>query len=134
MKPHIEMLELLGVEGMSSDESDREGDQDQYWILPPLWRDERLTTWLRAFDSVHHLLRKSGDPTALRGAFPHIRHPTKRKSDSNGFVPGLPINAYDEDWFQQQSVPKLILHPSNNQYDFTHDPHLMEYVSCFFVC
>ncbi|KAJ7454097.1 hypothetical protein FB451DRAFT_951803, partial [Mycena latifolia] len=130
LRRHVDMLEYLGVDGMSSDESDAEdiGDTPQYHILSPLWRCRKIAGWFRVFDSLHNILRKSGEIQAARGSFPRRRKVTQRKSKSVKFVAGLPINVYDERWMESDRMRRYDLRPSAQPYDFSHDADIMEFV------
>lgn len=131
------MIEYLGIDGMSSDESEAE-DLDlrpatchppRYLIHPPQWRARDVEPWLRMFDSVHNILRRCRvEDHDTRGAFPRIRTPTNRKSASLTFVPGLPTNAYDAEWMNRDILRKYDLHPLPQNYDFTHDADVILYV------
>ncbi|KAJ7823315.1 hypothetical protein B0H14DRAFT_2518672 [Mycena olivaceomarginata] len=96
LRKHVSMLELLGVDGMSSDESGQEDDRDEYKILAPLWRASEVAPWLRMFDTIHRILRAVGNPQAQQGTFPHRRILTNAKSRNKKFVAGLPHNVYDQ--------------------------------------
>ncbi|KAJ7877686.1 hypothetical protein B0H13DRAFT_1570562, partial [Mycena leptocephala] len=126
---HIDILERLGVDGMSSDESETDDNHHtQYQILAPLWRDRHLAAWLRVFDSLHHILRRGSDAYASRGAFPRHRKVGQQRSTNTTFVSGLPINVYDHHWITQDARRKYDLRPSTEQYDFSHEPDIMECV------
>ncbi|KAJ7233254.1 hypothetical protein C8J57DRAFT_1090726 [Mycena rebaudengoi] len=126
---HIDMLEFLGIDGMSSDESEEdENHHTQYKILCPAWRGPHVSAWLRMFDTIHNILRRSGDVEALRGSFPHLRILTQRKSPRKTFVPGLPMNVYDPIWISRDIRTQYVLHPSGEPYDFTHDPNIVQCV------
>ncbi|KAJ7207660.1 hypothetical protein C8J57DRAFT_1098216 [Mycena rebaudengoi] len=127
LNPHIDMLESLGVDGMSSDESEADGnDHIQYKILTPAWRASIVAAWLRMFDTLYHILRRSGDVQALRGSFPHLRILTHQKSSKKTFVPGLPINVYDEGWISGDVRSHYFLRPLEKPYDFSHAPDIIE--------
>jgi hypothetical protein len=125
------MLEQLGVDGMSSDESGDDEDQHEYKILAPLWRAQEVAPWLRVFDTIHNILRTVGDPQALRGSFPHRRILTSKKSENKKFVAGLPHNVYNQTWAAKEQLTQYILHPSPNAYDFSHQPNIIQYVYIF---
>ncbi len=132
LRKHISILERLGIDGMSSDESETE-DVDgqhhtQFQILAPLWRARRISGWLRMFDSIHNILRRGGDTEASQGSFPRRRRAGQRRSSSAKFVAGLPINAYDSDWIARDARRRYDLRPSTEHYDFNHDDDIMEYV------
>jgi hypothetical protein len=122
------MLEELGTEGMSSDESDRgDGDLVRYRIRSPEWRADAVTTWLRMIDTISRIFRKETGA----GSNPRIRNSTNQKSDSKGFVPGLPINVYDRSWLESDSRRKYDMCPAQETYDFTLDPSIIEWVLQF---
>ncbi|KAJ7769593.1 hypothetical protein DFH07DRAFT_735937, partial [Mycena maculata] len=129
---HIDMIEQLGIDGMSSDESDREdiadGGHTKYRVLAPRWRAGCVTPWLRTIDSTRSMLHKSGD-SDVRGSFPRHRIPTNRKSTSTKFVSGLPLNAYDPEWIAADARRKFDLRPLAQHYDFSHDADVAEYVN-----
>ncbi|KAJ7444118.1 hypothetical protein B0H11DRAFT_1747655, partial [Mycena galericulata] len=126
---HIDMLEHLGIDGMSSDESETEdiGEDEhiQYHILSPQWRAGRVAPWVRTFDSIHNILRKSGESQTTCGSFPRNRKMVNRKSTSIKFVAGLPINTYDPEWMERDPIRKYNLRPLTQQYDFTHDEDVL---------
>ena len=90
------MLEQLGVDGMSSDESGDKDDQHEYQILKLLWRAPEVAPWLQMFDTIHNILRTTGEPRSLQGAFPHCRLLATKKSKNKKFLAGLPYNTYDQ--------------------------------------
>ncbi|KAJ7898763.1 hypothetical protein B0H13DRAFT_1623025 [Mycena leptocephala] len=141
LQRHIDMIEYLGIDGMSSDSESEDGVSSdhhmRYRIHPPQWRAGRVEPWLRMFDSIHNILRRSGGSHDRRGAFPRIRTPTNRKSASIKFVDGLPINTYDTEWMDRDLLRKYDLRPSRQPYDFTHDDDVVLYVDIiffFFFC
>ncbi|KAF8877194.1 hypothetical protein BD779DRAFT_1429120, partial [Infundibulicybe gibba] len=109
LQRHEHIIQRLGTDGMSSDESEDEDahiqaaarlDNPRFKILQPKWRAKPLTIWLRVIDSVHLISRRSGDKSA-RGAYPRLRISNERApefSKSKKFVKGLPKNAYDPVW------------------------------------
>ncbi|KAF8879037.1 hypothetical protein BD779DRAFT_1415952, partial [Infundibulicybe gibba] len=109
LQRHEYMIQRLGTDGMSSDESEDEDahiqaaarlDNPRFKILQPKWRAKPLTIWLRVIDSVHLINRRSGDKSA-RGAYPRLCISDERApefSKSKKFVKGLPKNAYDPVW------------------------------------
>ena len=119
------MLEELGVDGMSSDESDTEDGDIQYHILSPQWRSRLVSGWLRMFDTIHRLFRRNGSAAASRGNYPCNRKTTHRKSNSIKFVAGLPVNAYNEEWIANNPMRKYDLR-SRESYEFIHNEDLIE--------
>jgi hypothetical protein len=129
LRRHFTMLQRLGVDGMSSDESESE-DLDttnqanpQYNILPPIWRAQELSDWLHVFDSIHMLGRR-GSSSSIRGALPRLRRYTEGlKSKKLKWVSRLPRNAYDPHWLASQHNAGFVVQPSQD-YDFSHDNSL----------
>lgn len=124
------MLERLGVLGMSSDESedDARAPTPRFHILTPVWRDPRVGTWLRTFDSVHTLYRRTHSDR--RGAPPRIRVHNSLSpalSDSKLFVSDLPMIAYHKDWLAARTDTDFSVRPTQEAYNFTHDPEIFEY-------
>lgn len=105
LEKHIEILQKLGVNGMSSDESDKEelgNNADaqyetlHYHVLAPQWRAPNLSFWLSQFDAAHTVNRRTS-PGGYRGAWPRMRSQNEQDpqiSPSTGFVPNLPANVY----------------------------------------
>ncbi|KAI9062651.1 hypothetical protein FKP32DRAFT_1612425 [Trametes sanguinea] len=126
LKPHVRMIERLGVNGMSSDESSVENDVVHYEILVKKWRHPALTPWLRTFDAVYRRLRFSETNRTTRGAPVHWRQVTTRVDNTRAAVHGLPKNAYNPDWLSNlQDMDKEDLAIDEDTYSFTHPPEVM---------
>jgi hypothetical protein len=138
LQTHIHILQRLGVQGMSSDESDGKElvrnpsarlETPRFQVLRPWWRATELTTWLHIFDSVHMIERRSGDGGS-RGAYPRLRVDNAQSptySNSQNFVRGLPINAYNQRWLAgRQDVPFSVRPAEGEMYDFSHDANVLE--------
>ncbi|KAK6997501.1 hypothetical protein R3P38DRAFT_2562009 [Favolaschia claudopus] len=126
LQKHATMLEQMGIDGMSSDESGDEEDQHEYKILAPQWRATEVAAWLRMFDTIHNILRTTGNSKTAQGAFPHRRIFTANKSKSKKFVSGLPHNTYNQDWVNKEQCSQYVLHPTPIPYDFNHDPNIIQ--------
>ncbi|KAF8229290.1 hypothetical protein L208DRAFT_1287236 [Tricholoma matsutake] len=132
LQKHVAILQRLGVEGMSSDESDRDEttrnpqmrlETPRVHVLLPQWRTEHLATWLHIFDSLHMVERWSMNGSS-RGAYPHMciyNAHVPRFSRSTGFVRGLLRNAYDACWLADRWESKFSVHPQDKNYNFSHD-------------
>ncbi|TFK68612.1 hypothetical protein BDN72DRAFT_897950 [Pluteus cervinus] len=138
---HVNILERLGVNGMSSDES---GSEDQpagnqgprlpvYHILFPQWRAPNISAFLHVIDSAHVTERMvSTDAAMSPGAIPRIReidftaprYSTKR----NNFVPDLPLNAYRQEWLATRVDLALSVRPRDEHYEFRHDNAVVDYI------
>src|ERR1700722_10465356 len=92
------MLTYLGLDGMSSDESDHENGLPQYRILIKPWRHPALTPWLHVFDALHHQSRFRPVDRTTRGAQPHLRVVSSKQDGNHAAVSQLPVNAYNPTW------------------------------------
>ncbi|KAL4061726.1 hypothetical protein J3A83DRAFT_4101178 [Scleroderma citrinum] len=103
-KQAVHVVQSLGLDGMSSDESDHEGHQGEatYHILDKPWRSRRITAWLRMLDSLHLCLRYTGKWQATAGAWPHYRT-TSLNESTRSPVKTLPADFYSRDWYQAQN-------------------------------
>jgi len=117
----------MGVDGMSSDEEEKVHDGIQYRIRVPRWREPLVTPWLRMFDAIYRYHRLEENAGDMRGAMPRRRVPSNIPSTSKKFVPGLPINAYEITWLEEQLDIANVVHPGPKA-KFIHDPHLAQYV------
>lgn len=130
LKNHEFIIRQLGVDGMSSDESDYEELRSnpasrlrspRYYVLNPQWRHPVLGQWLEVFDSVYHIRRRLGNE--LRGAYPRIRqHPASsvRHSSNKRFVSHLSISAYKPEWISSRLDVAFVVCPAQEQYSFAH--------------
>lgn len=129
LRKHVEVLQKMGTQGMSSDESDHEevvndpilgSRTPQYRVLLPKWRSTELRAWLRIFDQIHMIERRSHG--SLRGDFPRLRiHDSGSPcySTRQTYVNHLPRNAYDSAWLASRTrvVP-------TEDYTFSHHNEL----------
>ena len=105
--PHIGILQLLGPDGMSSDESNgSSGAPRVYNICISPWRATGVTSFVCIFDAVASILRQLSFPHLGsgigHGALPRIRVvAVGLSSTSRRFVPGLPVNTYLPDWISR---------------------------------
>jgi hypothetical protein len=127
---HVDMIKYLGVDGVSTDESDHENNRGvpQYLIVQKPWRNPTLSSWYRALDSLHRHLRFRPVRKATRGAQPHIRLPSSRIDGTRGEVAQLPINAYNERWLDTLTEEQRRgLYISMEPYDFSHPQEIIQY-------
>ena len=124
------MLKELGVDGMSSDETDVGDPIGQKRILIKDWRNSNLTIWLRTFDEVY--MRRREKPVGeedLRGNLPHIRTPSDKHSQSSKVVRGLPINAYEPEWLERlHPLDYADVDPKPTPYRFLHDNSVISFL------
>lgn len=127
LKQHVQMVRRLGVDGMSSDESSVENDIVHYRVVKKRWRNEKVTSWLRAFDAMYRKKRVSATNRRSRGAAVHAREVTNTFDDSRAAVPHLPRSAYDEIWLQAlQAVDLEDLCVRDEPYVFEHIPEIRQ--------
>jgi hypothetical protein len=125
-------LDKLGVNGMSSDESDIDPSTNQmrYVVVKPDWRHPDLHNWLRIFDQLHHRGHLSSWSNDKRGAFPHIRVGSQKVHRNANASHRLPVNAYDPQWLEgaETLFVKHVLCPKAEEYDFSHTLDVIAYV------
>ncbi|OBZ66078.1 hypothetical protein A0H81_13919 [Grifola frondosa] len=130
LQRHLGILQDLGVDGMSSDESEHENGVIQYRVLIKSWRNPVLTPWLRTFDAAYRKDRL-GPSQSTRGAHPHLRL-ASQKVDLRAPVIRLPFNAYNYEWLKGLSAFELeSLAPQHREYEFLHTPAMMELAQAF---
>lgn len=132
------MIQQLGVNGMSSDESDYEelpGNpparlrSPRYYVLKPRWRHPQLSEWLETFDMIYSIIRRV--QMSRRGAYARQRQRngiTTRYSGKKSYVRGLSISTYDPVWLDSCGDVDFTVHPSQEAYSFTHDPEVIRWV------
>ncbi|KAI6041937.1 hypothetical protein EDC04DRAFT_2564912, partial [Pisolithus marmoratus] len=106
IKDHaVAIVELLGQDGMSSDESDQEGHLGEatYYILDKDWHSRQVTSWLRMLDSLHLCLWYKSKWQATAGAWPHFRMASLNES-KGAPVKELPVDFYCCNWYGAQST------------------------------
>ena len=101
----VDIVQQLGVDGMSSDESDHDGHcgEATYYTLHKEWRSRHVTAWLRLLDSLHLRMRYRREWQATAGAWPHFRTPSLKVSDWSP-VSRLPVNFYCTNWYAAQNA------------------------------
>jgi len=101
----VTIVESLGLDGMSSDESSHEGRKGEatYRIWEKRWRSRQVNDWLRMLDALHLRLRYSGKWQATAGAWPHFRSSGLEYSERPP-VKGLPVDFYSADWYGKQDA------------------------------
>jgi hypothetical protein len=130
---HLGILDAMGDDGMSTDESviDPDTHQTTYTVTKPEWRHPDLHNWLMVFDQLHHRSHIESWSLDKRGAFPHIRTGSQRVHLKSHAPTGLPINTYDPQWIESREPLYLnhVLCPQMEQrYDFTHSSDVFAYV------
>ncbi|RDX39950.1 hypothetical protein OH76DRAFT_1366956 [Lentinus brumalis] len=130
---HLEMLELLGKDGMSSDETDSDrvaSGKKKYRIVKSKWRSDSVTQWLKGFDAVEAIMRTNG-----RGNVPRTRSISNKVNNESKVVPGLPRNAYDAFWYANVGeFTKAKTRRREEVYNFEHNELVKAYVPPSFFC
>lgn len=119
----------LGVDGMSSDESDHPSGQGEpiYKIANKDWRPLELKRWLRTSDSLHLWGRYRGMFSKTPGNWPHFRSPSINLNSSRPPVPGLPSNCYSDSWkMRTTEFYKDQLQIIDRNVNLTFPKHLLE--------
>ena len=97
------------------------GQYTRFDVLEPPWRSQNVTAWLRIFDALYTRARREGLYGDQRGSVTRLRVDGVKRSTSEKFVPRLPINAYDKEWFSHQRYTEDTVQPGP-QVVYTHDP------------
>ncbi|KAF6748655.1 hypothetical protein DFP72DRAFT_819986, partial [Ephemerocybe angulata] len=128
---HIRFIRLLGVDGMSTDESDHDNGtgRPNYCVLVKKWRHPQGTNCLRTLDGLHRDSRFRPTRRIGPGAHAHFRQTSGRPS-SNPPVHGLPEVFYNPTWLKDlTAAERQVVNPQPSEpYDFSHDPFIEEYV------
>jgi hypothetical protein len=124
LRKHLDILDALGTNGMSSDESDVDPDSNRttYTVVKPSWRHPDLHNWLKVFDQLHHRKHINSWSMDKRGAFTHIRAGSQKVREAVHAPSGLPINAYDPKWLDSREslYVRHVLCPKEEPYAFGH--------------
>ena len=135
LRKHVGLLDALGVNGMSSDESAVDADTNRvaYTIVKPSWRHSLLHNWLKVFDQLHHRNHINSWSTDKRGAFAHIRTGSHKVHKTVHAPPRLPVNAYDPKWLESREAlyVRHVLCPQEEPYDFGHPSDVIAYVCLY---
>lgn len=120
---HLAMLSRIGIQGMSSDESDFEERPAKYYVHVPRWRSPELSSWLHAIDQLEMYFRTMARKP--KGALPRLRiHSATGPVSDKRFVPGLPKSAYNASWLLTLVDPTHDAMITDEVYSFTHDNRL----------
>jgi len=124
LRKHMDILDALGVDGMSSDELsfDPHTSQRTYTIVKPSWRHHDLDNWLKVFDQLHHRNHVLSWSLDKRGTFTHLRAGSQKICQTVHAPSYLPINAYDPKWLESRESLYLrhVLCPKEQLYGFDH--------------
>ncbi|KAH9480137.1 hypothetical protein JR316_0006734 [Psilocybe cubensis] len=131
-RPHLGIMQGLGLNGMSSEDSDyppspdvplRIPSQKQFVVLRPIWRAREITPWIHIFDLLWAHRRDVQEDG--RGKQPVFRiRMIHTVSYDTPIVQGLHHNAYDLPWITSPAGNDTQYNPV--MYDFTYSPGLMQ--------
>ncbi|KAF9054773.1 hypothetical protein BJ165DRAFT_1523256 [Panaeolus papilionaceus] len=140
LKPYYPEIHRLGVDGMSSDDSEYKGtpyfkptrrstaqlgQPIDLVVRKPLWRSESLTRLLHLVDNLYPIIRRIVTRDK-RGGLPFARISWEEaKSTSGRFPRKLPINAYNSSWRSQQQDLIFIVAPLQHEYNYDHITHTL---------
>ncbi|RPD72403.1 hypothetical protein L226DRAFT_449638, partial [Lentinus tigrinus ALCF2SS1-7] len=131
LKGHVYMLQRLGPEGMSSDESEVENGVKVYKVLVKKWRNPDLVEWFKVFDSIARMERTNViNGMDGRGAPYRERIRSTKDDDKCSPVGRLPPNAYNSTWFDDlNKFSQARINVLKKAYSFTHTDAAKTWVS-----
>ncbi|KAG6370207.1 hypothetical protein JVT61DRAFT_12356 [Boletus reticuloceps] len=106
LQRHYPLLDFLGPQGMSSDESDNEatGPSLKYPRIYPSWRSKPLSALLWRTDPIVESIHRTPiGCRKIRGSQMRVRPHSKKCNSLAVAPPGLPRNCYDPDWVSKLS-------------------------------
>lgn len=94
---HLAIIETLGAEGQSSDDTDEE-DVNVYKVRVLPWRSKELVKKVSMTDKARNTTNAYGNPRS--GNRPRTRKRRRDAGQSQRKAPkGKPLNYYDEGWY-----------------------------------
>ncbi|KAI9059823.1 hypothetical protein FKP32DRAFT_1613968 [Trametes sanguinea] len=120
-RKHGALVRQLGPDGMSSDEGEYENNiLQRYRIHNMPWRDPRVTSLMRLLDALRRRYRSEQGQGDLRGSKCRLRCLSDAQSERTRAVPGLPRDAYEANWLQEQhALAVRDLEIQDGLYDFS---------------
>lgn len=98
--------EAFGIEGASSDETDSY-NSEVYYVHALKWRSRKLAKKLRATDAARQITNEYGNNRPGNRPRTRKRRSGEESKESIRKVPaGLPINCYEESWYNSLSPKK----------------------------
>ncbi len=96
---HLAIIETLGAEGQSSDETDEE-DPNIYYVRTLPWRSKGLVLKVSMTDKARNTTNAYGNPRS--GNRPRTRKRQRDAKHSQRKAPrGKPLNYYDQNWYNK---------------------------------
>jgi hypothetical protein len=94
------VVNSLGIEGMSSDESEVDQDgQKAYRVKKRAWRPKKIEMLLRRVDKDRNTRNAYGNDR--QGNIHRTRKRPAFKDSTRKAIPGLPLNFYDPNWYRK---------------------------------
>ena len=121
---HVNLLETMGVQGMSSDESCYEDTHVVYNRVTPAWRSQELQNFLWHLDDILVEVAKRPLGNRCHATQKNRRRPrTNLKLNEASIAPtNLPQNCYRPGWLKSLRQFQLKqLNMDNDNYDFSID-------------
>jgi hypothetical protein len=110
------LVESLGPWGVSGDESDHHGGRRSFIIFPDIWRNPKVTGWVRTLDGVYLSTKFNQVDRPTKGNWVRTRLPTSTNGTRQGkVVIGLPKNFYSEDYLKtlsEEGIEDLQMQPA----------------------
>ncbi|PPR05293.1 hypothetical protein CVT26_011616 [Gymnopilus dilepis] len=107
-KARYDIVQALGPEGMSSDESDLDSDKKTFIVKKIPWRNRRLTEVVQGIDKSRNLTNAYGNTRPGNSPRTRIRRDRPRKSARKKAPTGKPVDMYDTDWYEKLTYRKQI--------------------------
>ncbi|KAF7971542.1 hypothetical protein HWV62_20856 [Athelia sp. TMB] len=124
----VTTVQLLGLSGMSSDESDHESGKGEptYIIARKAWRSAAVTERLHVLDALHLRQRYRNESRATAGAWPRFRIPQVSKTSGRSAVLGLPRPYYNEQFLEGMASSWRNRHISKEACDLKVPPAIIQ--------
>ncbi|KIJ39817.1 hypothetical protein M422DRAFT_257416 [Sphaerobolus stellatus SS14] len=105
LEPHRRVVQELGIDSMSSDESDIKSGNPVGDVKSKIWRNQNVTHTFRDMDSIHLSLQTTTAGWMKRGNVPCIHRETAAQCISTkGPVGGFSHTCYDTTWLASLSI------------------------------
>ncbi|KAF7967372.1 hypothetical protein HWV62_34459 [Athelia sp. TMB] len=124
-----QVVQNLGMDGMSSDESDHEtgAGEATYFLTSKKWRAVEVTQYLHDLDAWHLYERYGHQYQASAGAWPHFRSPDQQQISTREPVNQLPSNFYNLAWWKNiTTFERGVVNPSKAKFNLHLPPAVKE--------
>lgn len=120
------MLQQLGADAMSSDETDSNQESSRLIHRVP-WRSFAVTAWLRLLDDIHTTDRLTAVGQPGNGKPVPSRQTSDKLSTREGVVVALPENAYEAGWWHSLSEAERSRVAAARHFNYSHTEEAMRY-------